>query len=508
MVPRDGSTPSIVAPRTETVQFRDGPASTLRSVPDGRGSTHVEIETFVTPGLGDNTFLVGQGDEAVLVDPQRDAGRFLDEAERRGWRVRHVLETHVHNDYVSGALEVRQRHGAEIHVAASAGPFTFPHVPAEAGDEVEIAGLRFVVRPAPGHTFDHIAWDLRIDGAAGPDAVFSGGSLLVGSAGRTDLLGAHLAEELARLQFRTVRELASLPPGVRLLPTHGAGSLCLANVPSSDARTSTIGAELATSAALRAADEMAFVRQQLAAHGPYPAYYRWVATINRAGAPLLRREPDVAVLSPAAAERSILGGAAVVDGRGREAFAAAHVPGSINIEIDDRFGTWVGWLIPFGTPLVLVLPDPGGEAAAEACLQLLRIGWDDIAGRLDGGIDAWSASGRTVRAYPVATMQELHDRVLRGEPIVVLDVRTPAEWRDDGLLPGSTPLFVGDLPGRLDELDRDREHWVVCASGQRAASASSLLDGAGVPVRLVARDGAVGWVERITAAGARPLRQA
>ena len=457
----------------------------------------MDIETFVTPGLGDNTFLVGRGDEAVLVDPQRDAWRFLDEAERRGWRVRHVLETHVHNDYVSGALEARDRHGAEIHLAAGGAPVGFPHAAVAPGDEVVLGDLRFVVRAAPGHTFDHIAWDLRVAGAAAPEVVFSGGSLLVGTAGRTDLLGAGLAEELARLQFRTVRELASLPPGVRLLPTHGAGSFCVANAPGSEARTSTIGTELASSAVLRVPDEGAFVRQQLSALGPYPAYYPRMAPINRAGPPVLRRPPGMAVLSPVEAERRVLAGAVVVDARGREAFAAAHVPGSINVELDDQFGTWVGWLVPFGTPLVLVLPDPSAEAAAEAGLQLLRIGWDDVAGRLVGGIDAWVASGREVRSYPVATMPELHAHVRAGgDPGVILDVRTPAEWRDDGLLPGTRPMFVGELPGRVGELDRATEHWVVCASGQRAGMAASILDAADVPVRLVTGGGAVGWVER------------
>ena len=468
----------------------------------------MDVETFVTLGLGDNSFVVASGDEAVLIDPQRDAWRFLAAADQRGWRIRHVLETHVHNDYVSGALEARAATGAEIVVHAGAGPYGFPHRPIEPGADVRIGDLRLVARAAPGHTFEHLAWEAHVPGRAGPTAVFTGGSLLVGSAGRSDLLGEDLAEELARLQYRTVHDLAQLPGDTRVMPTHGAGSFCVSTAPSAD-RISTIGAELATNVALLAEDEDAFVRQQLASLGRYPAYYPRMAPINRAGPAVLGRLPSLPALSPSDAEGLAAQGAWVIDGRDRTEFADSHIPGSINIELDDAFGTYVGWIVPFGSPLVLVLPEPLDEAAGYATAQLIRIGWDAPAGYLAGGVAAWLASGRPTRSYPVAAMRELFERRVRqGEALRILDVRQPAEWRDDGAIPDSLQMFVGDVPARVGELPRDEELWVVCTTGHRATIAASLLDRAHVPVRLVGRGGTVGWIERFERPPTAALRTA
>lgn len=468
----------------------------------------MDVETFVTLGLGDNSFIVASGGEAVLIDPQRDAWRFLAAAERRGWRIRHVLETHVHNDYVSGALEARAVTGAEIVVHGGAGPYGFPHRAIEPGADVRLGDLRLVARAAPGHTFEHLAWEAHVPGRAQPTAVFTGGSLLVGSAGRSDLLGEDLAEELARLQYRTVHDLAKLPADTRVMPTHGAGSFCVSNAPSAE-RVSTIGTELATNVALLADDEDAFVRQQLASLGRYPAYYPRMAPINRAGPPILGRLPSLPALSPSDAAAFIARGAWVIDGRDRTEFAAGHVPGSINIELDDAFGTYVGWIVPFGAPLVLVLPVPLDESANYATAQLVRIGWDVPAGHIAGGIEAWLASGRPTRSYPVAAMRELFERRVRlGEDLRILDVRQPAEWRDDGAIPDSLQMFVADVPTRIGELPRDAELWVVCTTGHRAAIAASLLDRADTPVRLVARGGTVGWIERFEDSAPAAVRSA
>jgi len=456
----------------------------------------MEIQTFVTLGLGDNSFLVGSGDEAVLVDPQRDAWRFTEQAERRGWRIRHVLETHVHNDYVSGALEVRAETGADIVVAQGSGPFGFDHRLIEPGDEIRIGDVRLIPRAAPGHTFQHIAWELWTpDSTTAPAAVFTGGSLLVGSVGRTDLLGEQSANELARAQYRTVRELALLPDTVQVLPTHGAGSFCVASVPSAQ-RTSTIGEERLGNAGLNAQDEESFVREQRGSLGRYPAYYSRMAPINRAGPATHGHVPPFPHLDPDDVERAAAGGAWIVDGRDRTAFAEVHIPGSINIELNDSFAAYVGWTIPFDAPIVLVLPEPISESESEAALQLFRIGRGGVTGQLAGGIDAWTAAGRPVRMYPTASMRDLFETVRHGDPVAVLDVRQPAEWRDDGVIPGSNKIFVADLSAQMDDVPRDGELWVVCSSGHRAAIATSLLDRADIPVRLVARGGPIGWIER------------
>lgn len=470
----------------------------------------MDLEVFVTEGLGDTSYLVASDGEAALVDPQRDAWRFLEVAERRRWKVRHVLETHAHNDYVSGALETAWAVGASI-VAPARGGYAFPHRAVEDGEAVVLGGLRLVARATPGHTFEHMAWEVhepgdegnaRLDarGRPAPRAVFTGGSLLVGSAGRTDLVGPDATEELTRLQYRTIRTFADLPDDTMILPTHGAGSFCVANVPSA-IRHTTVGRERTTNEVMLAADEADFIRQQLGVLTRFPTYYRHMGPLNRQGPAVVRRLPEILSLDPATVERLAGEGAWVIDGRDRAGFAAAHIPGSLNIELNESFSTYVGWMVPFATPLVLVLPEPLEEARAEAATQLLRIGYDRVVGVLSGGVEAWTSSRRPARAYPTATMRDLHDAMVgRGERLDVLDVRQPAEWRDDGAIPGSRRVFVADLPDRLGELPRDREQWIVCTTGHRASIAASLLDRVDVPVRLVGRGGVVGWVERFEAA--------
>jgi glyoxylase-like metal-dependent hydrolase (beta-lactamase superfamily II)/rhodanese-related sulfurtransferase len=453
----------------------------------------MKYELFVTPGLGDNSYLLVSGDEAAVIDPQRDAWRFLAVAEAQKIRVRYVLETHVHNDYVSGALEIRAAAGAEI-AAPARGRYEFPTRAVAEGDELHLGGLRIVAWETPGHTPEHLAWLVYEADHPDPVAVFSGGSLIVGSAGRTDLLGAEFTDPLTRAQFRSLRRLAGLPRAVRLLPTHGAGSFCTASVPSLD-RTTTIGAELDHNAALTARDETAFARQQLTGLRAYPAYYAHMAPINRAGPAVLRRVPAVPALAAPDVAGRLEAGAWVVDGRDREAFAAAHVPGSINIELDSMFGTYVGWVTPFNSPVVLVLPEPVPEALAEAVTQLMRIGYERVEGYLDEGLDAWRSSGRPTRAYPTAGVDDLCHAYLQGTPIEVLDVRQRGEW-DAGHIPGSLHIHLGDLPGRLAEVPRDREVWTACASGHRASIAASLLDRAVVPVRLLSRGGVPEWLAR------------
>jgi hydroxyacylglutathione hydrolase len=441
------------------------------------------IESFATRSLADSSYLLAVGSDALLVDPQRDAWRFLAAAEARGLTVRYVLETHVHNDYVSGALEVRAATGAEV-LAPAAGRYEFVHRGLSDGDEIDLDGVVIRALATPGHTPEHLSY--LVAESAAPVAVFTGGCLIHGSAGRTDLLGDERAEELTRAQYRSVRLLAGLSDATRLLPTHGAGSFCAAAAPRT-ASGSTIGAERVANPALLAPDEEAFVRRQLDGLPRYPAYYRHMAPLNRAGPPLLSRLPDLPARSPAEVAARGAAGAWVVDGRDRLSFAAAHLPGSVNVELDDAFASYVGWIVPFGAPLLLVLPDPPDTAAAEATGQLLRIGYEQVEGYLAGGVAAWQASGRPVRHYPVATVDDLLRAAETAHPRV-LDVRQPAEWAA-GTLPGSLRVFVGDLPGRVDGLPRDAELWTVCATGHRAAMAASLLDRAGIPVRLVAKGG-------------------
>jgi len=451
----------------------------------------MDIEVFVTPGLGDATYLLGSDGEAVVVDPQRDAGRFLTAAERHGWRVVAVLETHVHNDYLSGALEIGARTGAPI-VAPAGGGYAFVHRPVDEGGVVEVGGQRIVARATPGHTPEHLSWDVHDGDQPVPSAILTGGSLLAGSVGRTDLLGPTRTAELTASQFRSLRRLAALPDEVKVLPTHGSGSFCVAG-PVISERVTTLGIERSRNPLLTAVDEPTFAGALLAGLGEYPRYYRHMAPLNRAGPNVIGEVSLPPALDPSSAAARMATGTVVVDARDRVRFADAHLPGSWNIGLDETFAAYVGWMLPFDAPLLLVLPEPVGESAREAVTQLSRIGFDHVVGWLDGGLDAWQAAGQPAASYPVATAREVAAAHARGEIGELLDVRQPNEWRDEGTVPGARQIFVADLPGRLAEMPRDREVTVFCKSGARAAIAASLLDGAGISVRLVATGGADAW---------------
>ncbi|HEU4422420.1 MAG TPA: MBL fold metallo-hydrolase [Pilimelia sp.] len=457
----------------------------------------MDLDVFVTAGLGDNSYLLVCGREALLVDPQRDAWRLHQAAEKRGATIRAVLETHVHNDYVSGAHEIRAATGAQI-VAPAKGRYEFPHRPVDDGDELLLGDLRLVAMATPGHTYEHLAYLVYEGDATEPAAVFTGGSLLVGSAGRPDLLGPEHTDELTRAQYDSLRRLAALPATAQVLPTHGAGSFCVAAMPTTR-RTSTIDAERRDNPLLTAPDFAEFsteLRDELMA---YPRYYRHMAPINRRGAPVLGKVPDLPAVSASELARRRGGDVWVVDGRDRDAYAAAHIPGSVNIELNSGFASYVGWLLPFDAPLVLVLPEPPDSARADSVTQLIRIGWDRITGYLDGGIDAWTSTGYPIRSYATASVGDLCAAMRAGQPLHVLDVRQELEWAWGGV-PGSQQTFLADLPEHLDELPRDRSTWVICSNGHRASIAASLLDRSGIPVCLIGEGGVGEWRQRCSPA--------
>jgi hydroxyacylglutathione hydrolase len=457
----------------------------------------MHLESFLTRGLGDTSYLLASGDESLVVDPQRDIGPVLASARARGVRVTRVVETHVHNDYVSGALELRAATGAAIAGPARAG-YAFPSEPLAEGDELSLGTLRIVAAETPGHTPEHLSYLVYEVDAEEPAAVFTGGSLIVGSAGRTDLLGPEATLELTRAQYRSLNRLSALSDRTLVFPTHGAGSFCSSSTPGQE-RTSTIGRERASNPALADGkmDEGAFVERRLTGLLAYPSYYSHIAPINRAGPRVFGDVPVPGGLAPSQVAERIEDGAWVVDGRERRAFAAGHIPGSIAIELDDSFASYVGWIVPFGAPIVLVLPEdrPEDEAVVEASTQLFRIGYEAVDGFLRGGVAAWAEAGRQVRSYPVSSVDELATAVEKGRARV-LDVRQQTEW-DVGHLEGSTHLFVGDVDDRIAEIPRDREVWTVCATGHRAAMAASLLDRDGIPVRLVTPGGVPDVMARI-----------
>lgn len=449
----------------------------------------MHVLSLRTEGLGDSTYLLCHRGAGVLVDPQRDLARFFDASREQGVQVRQILETHVHNDYVSGGLEAARQSGAELILPAGAG-VAFPHTPAFHQEEIG-AGGGLVIRPlhTPGHTPEHVSYLVLLDGE--PVALFSGGSLLVGAAGRTDLLGEARAHQLAILQYGSLQRLAALPDAVGLYPTHGQGSFCAAGSGGGET-TSTIGAQRATNPALAYADAARFAEGQLAALQPYPAYYAHMATINvLGGTPLPPLDPPT--LGPDDLQ-ALLGEVHVVDGRPREAVAAGYIPGALAVALDDAFASWVGWLLPFDAPLALVLD--ADQDAAEAVTDLARVGFDQVRGVLRG-VEAWRDAGFPLTTFETVDLDRFAAAVAEGEADQVLDVRAPNEW-EEGHLARSVHQYLPDLAADpLAEVSPATPVWVACVTGHRATVAASILEKAGLRPVVLTGAGIPDLLERL-----------
>jgi hydroxyacylglutathione hydrolase len=423
----------------------------------------VTIVPIDTPTLGDRSYLAHDGEVALVVDPQRDIDRVLALAQQAGVRVTHVFETHLHNDYVTGGLALARATGAAYHVNA-ADAVAYDRVPVVDGDVIEVSpSLQIRVIATPGHTFTHLSYALTVDGEQ--VGVFSGGSLLFGSTGRPDLLGPDHTHALVHHQYASAHRLAeALPDAVQVLPTHGFGSFCSAT--QSEATSSTIGREKACNPALTR-DERAWVQELLAGLDAWPAYYAQMGPANAAGP----SAPDLSAPERADKEqlRSRLeAGEWLVDLRTRTAFAAGHVPGTLNFGLDGQLATYLGWLVPWGTPVTLLGESP--EQVAEAQRELVRIGIDRPAAAATGTPEQWTDGplGRFERATFADLAQVRHHR-----PVTILDVRRRAEY-DASHLQGVVHVPLHELLGRLDEVPAG-EVWVHCAGGYRASIGASIL---------------------------------
>ena len=426
----------------------------------------MNITAIRTPGLGDTSYLIGHDGAGVVIDPQRDVDRFERAAAEAGVELTLVLETHLHNDYLSGGRDLAQRSGARLVLPAGAGA-AFDHAPAFHNEELDAGSL--VLRPlhTPGHTPEHVSYVVLLDEE--PVAVFSGGSLVVGSAGRTDLLGADRAEQLARLQYQSVMRLAELPDETGLYPTHGEGSFCTSVA--AGRSSSTIGLERRGNPVLHYPHAEAFVEGQLASLEPYPSYYAHMGPINLMG-PSPLPPIDLPEVTPAQLDE----GVHLVDVRPRVSFAAGHIPGSIGIEMGDRVGVWAGWLLPFDSSVVIVAER--GQDVDEVARQFGRIGFDHLAGVLYD-VPGWAAVNGRLLSFETRTADELFEALADGDVPQILDVRAPGDW-DIGTIEGSilgyTPHLKDGLPA---ELDPGQDVWIVCATGFRTLAASTYLEEGG-----------------------------
>jgi glyoxylase-like metal-dependent hydrolase (beta-lactamase superfamily II)/rhodanese-related sulfurtransferase len=428
----------------------------------------LEVVTIQTPALGDRSYLIHDGAEAVVVDPQRDIGRVLVAAEARRVRITHVLETHIHNDYLTGGLALASQTGASYVVAASE-EVSFDRLAVRDDEQIITGSLTVTAMHTPGHTPGHLSYVLSETGG-GPVAVFTGGSMLYGAVGRTDLISPDQTEPLTRAQYRSVRRLAAeLPDEVAVYPTHGFGSFCSATPTSGT--SSTIGTERQVNVALRT-DEGVFVTELITGLSAYPRYYAHMGPANRRGP----RAPDLAWperADPAELRRRIDAGEWIVDLRERRAFARAHITGTISIEFGDSFSTYLGWAIPWGMPLTLIGESP--EQVAEAQLHLSRIGIDHIAGAATGLAETLAPDGN-ISSYQVTDFGGLAAAWDRPG-LVVLDVRRPDEWQA-GHLAGAVHVPFWEIETRASEVPAG-EVWIYCASGFRASISASILDRAG-----------------------------
>ncbi|WP_049561951.1 rhodanese-like domain-containing protein [Nonomuraea sp. SBT364] len=420
---------------------------------------------LVDEGLGNSAYLVDLGDgRALAVDASRDLRALRAAATRRGLRVAYAADTHLHADFLSGAVQLAHDTGAAV-LASAAGKRGIPHRGLADGDEVDLGGLRLRALATPGHTDEHLSFLLLDDGRE--LGVFTGGSLIVGSAARTDLLGAERTEELARAQYRSLHRLATLPDATAVWPTHGAGSFCSA--PPGAERTTTIGAQKRTNALLAAPDEDTFVRRLVASLGSYPAYFDRLTERNRRGPAVLTGTPPLPALNAERVRALLADGGQVVDVRPAAEYAAAHIPGALSIPLRDQFATWLGWLLPDTAPLAFVVGD--GQDLDEVIWQARKIGYERLAGHLAGGIPAWLAAGHPQASTAFVTA----DRAPAGP---YLDVRQAAEYAD-GHVPGALHLELGELAARAADVAAGAV--VGCGHGERAMTAASLLERAGHP---------------------------
>ena len=440
------------------------------------------IVQVVDEGLGNTSYLADLEDgRALVVDPSRDQRAMQRALSAAGLRAAFAADTHLHADFLSGVRQLSATDGATV-LASAAGLRDFDHTGLRDGDEVDLGGLRLRAWATPGHTDEHLSF-LLLDGDR-PVGVFTGGSLLVGAAARTDLVDPARTEELARAQYRSVQRLLSLPDEVAVWPTHGAGSFCAA--PAGAQRTSTIGAERTGNALLRAGDEDSFVAELIAGLGSYPPYFRRLGEANRRGPDVLPAGLDLEPMTPTEVADAQAAGATVVDVRSVPAFASAHVPGALSIPLRPAFATWLGWLADHHRPIVLVR-DPEQDSD-EVLWQAAKIGYENIIGELGGSIDAWTKAGLATKSVPLTAPST--------EPGVrVIDIRQAAEFRA-GHVPGAVNVELGDISAAANAMS-DVPTVVMCGHGERAMGAASLLTGHGHSHVSVLAGGPEEWVEAV-----------
>ena len=449
------------------------------------------FEQFYLGCLAHASYMLGSEGEAVVVDPQRDVEIYLEAAQKQGLAIRHIFETHLHADFVSGHQELAARTGAIIYLSRAGGA-TFPHVDVDDDFTLRVGKLNLEVLATPGHTPESISLLVTDEeNAQKPWAVLTGDTLFIGDVGRPDLSPTHTPQQLAGMMYDSLRtKLLTLSDGVLVYPAHGAGSLCGRNMRAE--RFSTIGTERLTNYALQIKDRDEFVRQMTTNLPARPDYFLEDAAINRAGAAALSDLAELKPIAAAAVKKKMMdGGAAALDVRPGDRFIAEHVPGSVSIPLSGQFASWAGAVLGLSSRLVLIADTP--EQVREARVRLARVGSENIVGYLQDGLEGWRAAGFQVEQVTQITVQELASRLANGG-IGVLDVRREAEFQA-GHIAGADWHPLDRFKAALTEIPKDTAVAVHCKGGYRSLIACSLLQRAGYHNVVDVDGGLDAWAE-------------
>lgn len=452
---------------------------------------------FYVEGLAAMSYMVGNRSPGAVavVDPIRDVEMYLGMAKQEGVAITHILETHIHADFVSGSRELAEKTGAKIYLSSHGGSdwrYEFGHVPVKEGDEIYIGQYKVTVIHTPGHTPEHIIFTLTdTSRSEEPWMVFTGDFLFVGDIGRPDLLGDRASEGLAEKLYESIHtKLLQLPDWIEVYPAHGEGSLCGKNLGSK--RSTTIGFEKRFNYALQPVSKKDFVRMILQEQPPAPAYFMRMKRVNREGPKVLGALPQPKPLWAKEIKKLLDEGALLIDARSPEAFGGAHIRGTYSIPLDPSFPTWVGYIVPPERPVALVVERE--EDVDGITRNLIRVGYDEIVGYLEGGVRAWLMEGYPIAEIPQISAGELKRKIAEEKGVVVLDVRTDSEW-NSFRYPYAIHMHAGLLPEKYSELglDKDKPVVVTCRSGFRGSIASGILEQKGFTVVYNLLGGMVSW---------------
>lgn len=431
------------------------------------------FKQFYLGCLAHASYLIGSEGEAAVVDPQRDIDQYVALAATANLKIKYVIETHLHADFVSGHRELAAQTGAEIVFGNKAGA-TFPHLAVKDGDEIKLGKVLLKVLETPGHTPESISITVTdTEVSSEPQKVLTGDTLFIGDVGRPDLVGSkgYTPQAMAEMLYNSLHEkLLKLPDAVEVYPAHGAGSLCGRSM--SKETSSTIGEQKKFNYALKTMDKDEFVKMMTADLPEVPAYFPKDAEINRTGAKALAELPNPLPMTPEEVNKFIQQGYLVLDVRPSANFGAGHVPGSLNIALSGQFASWAGTFISLNTPIILVAEDL--DNVREAITRLARVGIENVKGYLDGEIFAWSKAGLEVNQITQISVDELNNQLNENSQLQVIDVRRPAEYQS-GHVPVAINSQLAFLEREFSKFDSNRPTAVICASGYRSAVATSLL---------------------------------